>query len=168
MRAFLFGMSFVFIPSNYKPIVMKNVLRLVSGIFILTLFAACGSNKDLQERAPAQFGETSYTYDSNGIQLNIPVISIQDQQISLDAVYFHGMKSMLKKSDERPNLYVANFRMGTEDMVMHEDPKEEYGNRPPQLPEESPFSIDEDEAILVFTQDEKIKYYKLTGIVEKE
>ena len=135
---------------------------------MLVLFASCGSNKDLQERAPAQFSEVYYTYDSNGIELNIPVTSIQDQRISLDAVYFHGMKSTLMQSEEKPNLYVANFRMGSGDMVMHEDPKEEYGNKPPQLPEKSPFSIDDDEAILVFTQDDQIKYYKLTGIVEKE
>lgn len=147
---------------------MNNALQFAAGIFMLVLFASCGSNKDLQERAPAQFNEIYYTYNSNGIELNIPVSSIQDQRISLDAVYFHGMKSPLKQSEEKPNLYVANFRMGSGDMVMHEDPKEEYGNKPPQLPEESPFSIDEDEAILVFTQDEKIKYYKLTGIVEKE
>lgn len=147
---------------------MKRALHLIAGVFILTVFASCGSNKDLQERAPAQFDEVYYTYNSNGIKLSIPVVSIQDQIVSLDAVYFHGMKSMLEKSEEKPNLYVANFRTGTGDMVMHEDPKEEYGNKPPQLPEESPFSIDEDEAILVFTQNDQIKYYKLTGIVEKD
>ena len=146
---------------------MKSTLQFLA-VFSLFLFASCGSNKDLQERIPAQFSEVYYTYDSNGIELNIPVTSIQDERISLDAVYFHGMKSPLKKSEERPNIYVANFRMGSDDMVMHEDPKEEYGNKPPQLPEESPFSIEDDEAIIVFTQNDEVKYYKLTGIVEKE
>ena len=147
---------------------MTRILFFMTCVFTLVLFASCGSNKDLQERAPAQFNQVYYTYDSNGIELNIPVASIQDELVSLDAVYFHGMKSSLKKSEEQANIYVANFRMGTGDMVMHEDPKEEYGNQPPQLPEESPYSIDKDEAILVFTQDGKTKYYKLTGIIEKE
>lgn len=147
---------------------MKNALQLMTGIFIFTLFSSCGSNKDLQERAPAQFNEVYYSYTSNGIQLNIPVAAIQDERITMDAVYFHGMKSDLKQSEEKPNLYVANFRMGSDDMIMHEDPKEEYGNKPPQLPKKSPFSIEDDEAILVFTQNDKIKYFKLTGIVEKE
>jgi len=147
---------------------MKNVLHLMAGVFILSLITSCGSNKDLQERAPAQFSEVYYTYDSNGIELNIPVTSIQDQKVKMEAVYFHGMKSSLKKNAEKPNVYVANFRLGSDDMVMHEDPKKEYGNKPPQMPEKSPFSINNDEAILVFTQDDQIKYYKLTGIVEKE
>lgn len=138
------------------------------GLFTLVLFASCGSNKGLQERSPAQFNQVYYSYDSDGIELTIPVASIQDERVSLNSVYFHGMKSDLMQNDEKPNLYVANFRMGTEDMVMDKDPAKEYGNKPPQLPEESPFEIDDDEAILVFTQDDEIKYYKLTGIVEKE
>ena len=83
---------------------MTKILFFFAAIFTLALFASCGSNKDLQERAPAQFNEVYYTYNSNGIELNIPVVSIQDQLISLDAVYFHGMKSALKKSEEQPNL----------------------------------------------------------------
>ena len=147
---------------------MKNAVQFLAGVFFFTLFAACGSNKDLQERAPAQFGDVSYEYSSAGIRLSIPVVAIQEDRVSLDAVYFHGMKSLLKKSEEVPNLYVADFRLGTEDMVMHEDPKKEYGNQPPQLPEKSPFDIDDDEAILVFTEAGQKKYYKLTGIQENE
>ncbi len=147
---------------------MTKILFFMAGVSMLVLFASCGSNKDLQERAPAKFKEAYYTYNSNGIELNIPVVTIQDELVSLEAVYFHGMKSDLKQSKDQPNLYVANFRMGTGDMIMDADPAKEYGNKPPQLPEESPYSIDEDEALLVFTQGDKIKYYKLTGIVEKE
>ena len=147
---------------------MKRTLQLITGVFILSIFASCGSNKDLQERAPAQFNEVYYTYNSNGIELNIPVAAIQDERVKMEAVYFHGMKSPLTKSEERPNVYVANFRMGSDDMVMHEDPKKEYGNKAPQMPEDSPFMVEKDEAILVFSQNEKLKYYKLTGIVEKE
>ncbi len=147
---------------------MKTNVLLFAGIFSLIFFGSCGSNKNLQERAPAQFDQVYYTKTSNGLKLNIPVIAIQDQQISLDAVYFHGLKSKLVQDEEQPNLYVADFRTGSGDKVMSKDPKEEYGNTPPQLPEKSPVKIDKDEALLVFTQNGVTKYYKLTGIVEKE
>lgn len=147
---------------------MKANVLLFAGIFSLIFFGSCGSNKDLQERAPAQFDQVYTTKTAKGLRLNIPVIAIQDKRNSLDSVYFHGMKSELEQSEEKPNLYVANFRIGMGDMVMHKDPKEEYGNQPPQLPEKSPVKIEKDEALLVFTQNGETKYYKLTGIVEKD
>lgn len=147
---------------------MKNSLHFTALIVVFSLFSSCGSNKDLQEKAPAQFQTAYYMPTSEGIKLVIPVSAIQDQQISIDGVYFHGMKSKLVQDPENPNLFTANFRIGTSDMVMSEDPKDEYGNKPPQMPEKSPFDIKNDEAIVVFTQNNKTKYYKLAGIVEKE
>ena len=164
----MFGTAFVFISSTLKINIMKKSLLKITGILVLSIFASCGSNKDLQERAPAQFADVYYTYTSEGIQLNIPVSVIQEERVDLQAVYFHGMKSPLVKSEENSNTYIANFRVGAQDMVMDVDSKKEYGNKMPQMPEKSPFKIDQDEAILVFGQNEKTKFYKLTGIVKKE
>lgn len=146
---------------------MKNALYLIAGLFF-TLFTSCGSNNNLQERPPAQFNDVYYTKDANGMSLYIPVAVIQDERVSLDAVYFKGLKSILQKDPEKANLYVANFRTGMGDVVMHKDPRKEYGNQAPQMPEKSPVSLNDNEALLVFTQDGETKYYKLKGIVEKE
>lgn len=167
MGAFFFGIAFVFnlgLNSNF----MKNAVQLIVVILFSSLIAACGSNKDLQEDMPAQFNQVYYSSTPEGLSLHIPVSAIQEQRISLEAVYFQGMRSPLVLSEEQPNLYVANFRTGSKDMVMHKDPREEYGNRPPQLPEQSPYEIGKDEALLVFTQNGKQKFYKLTGIIEKQ
>lgn len=145
---------------------MKNFLLGLSAILILSVFS-CGSSQELQQQAPAQFGSATYIYTSKGIQLSIPVQAIQEDRITLQAVYFHGMKSPLVRSEENPKHFVANFRVGG-DMIMDVDPKKEYGNQLPQMPNESPFKIDQDEAIVVFEQDQQTKYYKLSGIVEKE
>jgi hypothetical protein len=48
--------------------------------------------------------------------------------------------------------------------IMSSDPVEENKNRVPQKTEKIPFELEEDEAILVFSQNNKTKYYKLTGI----
>lgn len=145
---------------------MKKLLLLFSSIFVLSLVIACGSNKELQERAPAQFQDVYYTAGENGLDLYIPVAVIQDNRISLDSVYFRGMKSPLVKDSEKPNLFTANF--STNGMkIMSSDPAEENKNRIPQKSEKVPFEIEDDEAILVFSQNEKTKYYKLTGIEEQ-
>lgn len=146
---------------------MKYVYFLVSSIVMLGLFTGCGSNKELQERAPAQFQDVYYMKEDSGMNLYIPVAVIQDNRVQLESVYFQGMKSDLEQDESRPNLYVANFGIPQSDYIMSSDPKEEYGNKAPQKPEKSPFDIDEDEAILVFSQGGQTKYYKLTGIEEK-
>ncbi|HEY9184386.1 MAG TPA: hypothetical protein VIM94_03575 [Salegentibacter sp.] len=136
-------------------------------IVLLSILSSCGSNKELQERAPAQFNEVYYSQTENGLNLYIPVAVIQENRVKLESVYFRGMHSALNLDAEKPNLYVASFATGKGDKIMHEDPKEEYGNKAPQAPKESPFKIESDEAILVFKQNEKTKYYKLTGIEER-
>lgn len=156
-------MRFVFVLLNNKLSIMKKLLFLFSSIFALTLITGCGSNKELQERAPAQFQDIYYTQGENGLNLHIPVAVIQDNRVSMDSVYFRGMKSPLVQDNEQTNLFVANFSTNGME-VMSDDPAEENKNRVPQKTEEMPFELEEDEAILVFSQNEKTKYYKLTGI----
>ncbi|MDX1426213.1 MAG: hypothetical protein R3206_00150, partial [Salegentibacter mishustinae] len=72
---------------------MKKLLFLFSSIFALILITGCGSNKELQERAPAQFQDIYCTQGENGLDLHIPVAVIQDNRVSMDSVYFRGMKS---------------------------------------------------------------------------
>ena len=146
---------------------MKSLALYASSLFILTLFTNCGSNKDLQERAPAQFQEVYYTPNEDGMNLFIPVAVIQDEIISFESVYFRGMKSDLVQDEKQTNLYSANFSTGTGDKIMDIDPRKENANKAPQKPEKSPFEIEDDEAILVYKQNGDTKYYKLTGIEER-
>ncbi|MBZ9730464.1 hypothetical protein LB467_12280 [Salegentibacter sp. JZCK2] len=145
---------------------MKKLLFLFSSIFALSLITGCGSNKELQERAPAQFQDIYYTQGENGLDLHIPVAAIQDNRVNLESVYFRGMKSPLVQDSEQTNLFMANFSTNGMD-VMSSDPAEENKNRVPQKAEKMPFDIEDNEAILVFSQNDKTKYYKLTGIEEQ-
>ncbi|MDT0689646.1 hypothetical protein RM549_07605 [Salegentibacter sp. F188] len=145
---------------------MKHIYLLFNTILVFSLFTNCGSNKGLQEGAPAQFQDVYTTTASSGLKLHIPVAVIQDNQISLDSVYFRGMKSPLVQNEELSNEYVAQFNTKDSEVVMSSDPREEYGNKAPQRAEKSPFDIERDEAILVFSQNNKTKYFKLTGITD--
>ncbi|WP_373057266.1 hypothetical protein [Zunongwangia sp. H14] len=147
---------------------MKHVYFLFSSIFIFSLFTNCGSNKNLQEKAPAQFGDAYTILNGQSLSLHIPVVNIQENQVSLESVYFRGMKSPLKQNEQIPGEYVARFNTKDPAMVMSSDPKEEYGNKPPQKPEKSPVKLENNEALLVFVQNAATKFYKLEGIVEKD
>jgi hypothetical protein len=146
---------------------MKNLLPLFSLVLSVILFSSCAGNKGLQEKAPAQFQQAYTTTDAASVKLFIPVSAIQADRVELDSVYFRGRKAALELHPERPGVYMANFDTGKPDIIMHEDPREEYGNKVPVAPEKVPFDLDEDEAVIVFTENNTTKFYKLTGIDQR-
>lgn len=146
---------------------MKNFILFSGVVLVLSFVTGCGSNKELQERAPAQFQEVYITQHENGVNLNIPIAVIQEERVSLDSVYFRGMRSALVQDKDQKNLYSAEFNTAAGMKIMSSDPAEESKNNLPQKPEKSPFDISKDEAVLVFKEEGKTKYFKITDIVER-
>ena len=146
---------------------MKYFYLVFSTVFVAIILNSCGSNKDLQERSPAQFDQAYFTSTTNSLQLNIPVKAIQPNRISLDSVYFRGMKAALQQDSENTGLYTAHFNTGNKDLILSSDPREEYANKMPAMPAKVPFELKENEAVVVFLENNKRKYYKITGIKER-
>lgn len=146
---------------------MKTFYLFFSSLIVAALFTGCAGNKNLQERAPAQLGEAYIVTDASSMKLHIPVRSIQLDRVSLDSVYFRGRAAVLEQDPSTPGHYTALFNTGKPDLIMSSDPKEEYENKMPRTAAKSPFKLDDDEAVIVFSQNAKTKYYKLTGIKER-
>lgn len=146
---------------------MKFLYTIFTFILFTAFFSGCGGSKILQEQPPAQFQQAYVVSEDNSLNLYIPVSVIQTERVDLRSVYFRGMKADLEQDDERPGMYVARFNTGRGDMVMHKNPKEEYGNRVPQRVEKAPVDIDDNEAVIVFSEKGDIKFYKITGIEER-
>lgn len=146
---------------------MKYFYLAFSTVIAAILLSSCGSNKELQERSPAQFEQPYFTSTKNSLQLFIPVKAIQVNKISLDSIYFRGMKSALQLDPENAGIYTAHFNTGNKDLIMSSDPAEEYANKMPQMPVTAPFELKDDEAVVVFEENNKKKYYKITGIEER-
>ena len=146
---------------------MKYLYLLLSATLAAVLFTSCAGNKELQGKAPANLGDVYFTTQGEIITLYIPVNSIQTNRVNLTEVYFRNRKAMLTTTEDMPGVYRATFQTGKQDMIMSSDPQEEYGNKMPQKEEKMEFDLKEDEAILIFTQNSKVKYYKLTGVKEK-
>lgn len=133
--------------------------------FIITslLFTNCGGTKNLQEVPPADLGQAYFIPKENKLTFYLPVNAVQTEFVNLDSVYFRSRKAPLNLVEGN---YIAEFKTGKEDMIMSSDPKEEYGNKLPVKLEKLPFDLEDDEAILVFTKDGQVNYFKLEGIEE--
>jgi hypothetical protein len=146
---------------------MKYIYFLFSAVFVTAIFSNCAGNKELEKRAPAQFQQAYFTSTQDSIKLYIPVVTIQSRQVALDSVYFRGFKTILLQDEKRPGVYFAQFYKGNSDLIMSSDPKEEYANKMPQKAVKVPFKLQDDEAVIVFTQKNKTKYFKISGIKER-
>jgi len=146
---------------------MKNHYLLLSATLVIVLFSSCAGNKDLQEKAPANLGTAYYTTQGEITTLYVPISSIQTNRVSLDSIYFRNKKAELTTDINTPGVYFAKFNNAKPDMIMSSDPKEEFGNKIPQKIEKMDFELNDDEAILIFTQNSKVKYYKLSGVKER-
>ncbi len=146
---------------------MKYIYFLLSAVFITAIFSNCAGNKELQERPPAQFQQAYFISTQDSIKLYIPFVTIQSNRVALDSVYFLGLRGTLQEEVQNAGVYFAQFYKGNQDLVMSSDPKEEYVNKMPQKAEKVPFELQDDEAVIVFTQNNRTKYFKITGILER-
>ncbi|MCC4230434.1 hypothetical protein [Zunongwangia profunda] len=146
---------------------MKHTYVMLS-LFFFTLFTNCGTNKNLQEEAPAQFQQAFYTTVDGQMTFYLPVTAIQKNRIELKNIYFKGLKSPIVYSEDGQNRYTASFGIRQSDYVMSSDPREEYGNKMPQKPEKSPVSIAKDQALLEFQENGETKYYVISDIEERK
>lgn len=154
---------------------MKSLLLSFSALLVLISFSSCANGKQLQEDPPKSVQQAYYTTWTGGVKgagsgynLFIPVD--KDSKIVMDTVYFRGKKGVLEKVAFEEGLYVARFKSPAEprDMVMHADPKMEYGNRPPEIIEDLPFELAEGEAVIRYTKNGKDKYFRIKNIQKKD
>ena len=145
-------------------------ILIISFISLLT-FSQCKSTKvGLQEKTPFTIVNSFYQEWIGGI----PNVSGATVQITVDnteakatPLYVYFKDSKAKVSDQG-SLWVGNFSNKKEkDINMSSDPKEEFGNTPPQI-EKLPFKITQDEAVISYTYKGKINYFKLTHLTKKE
>ena len=157
---------------------MKNLFRLLPVTLILFSFSNCSSGRRLQEEPPVEIKQAYYTTwraevrgADSGIAFFVPTEG--DKDVVLDSIYFRGRKEALQKESSEANLYVAYFKIPSkeglpDDFVMHSDPKKEFGNEPPVIIKDFPFELEADEAVVQYSVNGKIKYFKLRAIKKEE
>lgn len=152
---------------------LKNISLLLL-ILIMSSFSECSSVQKLEQDSSIDFGEVycqkwvaGIKEGGSGINLFIPVTK-SVSEVQLDSVYFRGKVTKMILSHDKSH-YVGRFQNVIEkskDIIMSSDPKEEYGNAVPQLPEKIPFELELTECVISY-KDKKTKYVKIGGIKEK-
>lgn len=157
-------------------------MKLIANIFLIILatisFSQCSSAQKLQKKAPVKFGEVYYQHWVAGIQgggsgINLFISSEKSslKNTKLDSVYFRGQGVKLEVKPNNPSLYIGRFSKKAnqrKDVIMSNKKHAEYGNQAPNLKSVIPFELKENECVVSYKEDDKIKYFKILNVVEKK
>lgn len=147
-------------------------------IFTLGLFG-CSSQKKLTKEAPFQVVEAvcqtwvgGREEAGKGTEVTLNLKGISEAKVNLHQLYFRGRVAdvALTKTDAGM-LAVCSFTDQEKDITMHSDPMKEVGNQPPRMISEEeknfPFKLNADEAVISYLEGDHMRYYKITGVIEK-
>ena len=138
-------------------------------------FSQCNSQKIVMvETPPFTLGEVMSEAWTAGVEgggsgINLFVPFETGKETIIDSLYFMGQAVKPERVQRDSYLvYIGRFKgpVKKEDMILHEDPKKESGNKPPQLRRKLPFELKDSEAVISFTDAGKISYYKIENIKE--
>jgi len=154
---------------------IKKLLILPISILVIMSFTQC-SSAQFDKKAPATI-TASFFQDWVGgrpgskgtlvtIKLNAP-----NKKMAFDSLYFKGKAVKIESNNIKNELILTgNFMVLTKpnDMVVHADPKEEFGNTPPKLGVKIPFELEEDQAVISYSIRNKTRYFKIENIKKRK
>ncbi|GAB2762719.1 hypothetical protein [Salinimicrobium soli] len=157
---------------------MKKLLKIFAFLLLLLSFTYCANGRKLQEEPPIDIKQAYYSTWTGGVKgaasgITFIIPTEGDGKVVLDSVYFRGRKAALQKEPTDSTLYIAQFKIPSREnyrdkVIMHADPKEEYGNPTPEILPDIPFELKPDEAVVRYTDNGRAKYFKIKGIKKKD
>jgi hypothetical protein len=149
-----------------------------SGIYftILTIFLVfthCKTQNGM--KAPFSITEKSYFYwvggkkGSNGTSIKITG-NFETTNVEFPKLYFQNKEYQIvpEITGNKFTLVGNHSAIANENIVMHSDPKQEFGNQPSSAEKKIPFELEKNEAILVYSINGKDFYFKVTDIKQLE
>ena len=154
---------------------IKKLLLLPTIALVIMSFTQC-SSAQFDKKAPATITEAFYQDWVGGrpgskgtlvtIKLNAP-----ETTKTFDSLFFNGKVVKLESTLIKNELTLTgNFMTLTnpKDIIVHADPKEEFGNTPPQLAAKIPFELEENQAVISYFLRNKKRYFKLENIKKRK
>ena len=144
------------------------ILICCTALFVST----CGHSKEslfkLQKTAPFNIEKATYQEWVAGVRgggSGISVVIIIDDKsaskIEFDSLFFRDQKEKLHRSTSK---LVAHFKTKIntrEDIILHINQQQEYGNQPPVIENRIPFDLTTKEAVISFKEKNEVKYVKI-------
>ena len=151
-----------------------KLLKKTSIYFIIVIiflgFTQCKSQKAVQ-KAPFTITEKTYFYwvggkkGSTGVNIKI-VGNFDTTNLAFSSIYFQNREyKVVPEFRDKKFILIGRYEtLNKKDIIMHQNPAQEFGNEPPMTEKKIPFDLQNDEAIIVYSINGKDFYYKVNGI----
>jgi hypothetical protein len=138
---------------------MKYSKRLAFIIFILQVFQ-CASHKQFEKTSPTEFEDVYFQIWNSGIKeggsgINF-YIKTSGKTVAFDSVYFRRKGTKLLANPKNPLLYLGRFKSKNSNSITSKGTLN------------IPFKLKDDEAVVSYLKDQKVYYYKIENIVQRE
>ena len=133
---------------------MQVFLRSIT--FLSILFIVSCASAQFESELPFTIKSIDYKESSGSYTFNIEG---DEEVIVPQKAYFRNQSSTNIKKDDN-TLTILFSKNGGRNIVMHKDPKKEFGNTLPSNTE-SRFKLDDNEMVLIFGEGENEKLYKI-------
>lgn len=157
---------------------MVNRLYVMSSfIFIILAFnSGCSNKLKPQEQLPFQIESAYYQNWGGGVQgsgtgynLYLKLTSELPQNIQLTKVFFRNKEANFETKPQDSLLYIAYFKNdlnSRDELIMHGDITQEYGNKPP-ISVSSKYKMESDQAMIFYTENGIEKSYLIEKVTEQ-
>ncbi|SNR17663.1 hypothetical protein [Tenacibaculum jejuense] len=146
--------------------------KIIFPLFILAI-VSCGSYQ-FEKKPPFKILSGTYTSWVGGVRgvsgVNINLVYSSEQKVKFEHIFYRGRKATVsyKKGNGSETSILGQFRNQSDDLQLHDDPRNEYGNTVPKdaAKEDFPFKLDGNEVVISYIEDGRVKYFKYSGLTQ--
>lgn len=153
---------------------MKYLLKICAIALGVLGFAGCVSSQKLVSDPPFTLGEVrlepwsvGQSNTVKGVNIYLPVQESTAADLVLDSLYYQGKGVKLQQIKRDSYLvYIGRFMdQRPSNLILHADPQKEFGNKPTSSTRVPPYKINQDQALLRFSNAKRIRYFKVTKLI---
>lgn len=149
-----------------------KAMKIVSVLALIFSFSQCRSTK-FDKAPPFTLDKATYTNwvgGQPGVRgIKVEILLSEKSDLSFNSLYFNKRKTKLEKTEMNGKTFlVGHFNTSksiNKDIILDIDPKKELKNQAPQKIK-FPFELETNEAVISYSIDNKLHYYKLEALKE--
>lgn len=153
---------------------LNRVYKFLSLLFVLITCTQCASSQQIDKTAPIQIKDAYFQKWISGIEGGgsgfMVYIEVKEKtDVQLEYAYFKGKKIKLGHKANKL-VYIGRYSVVSKrpELIMSDNPKEEFKNQLPAVEEKIPFKLKENECMISYIKNGRKRFFKLQNITERE